>query len=91
VDPNNHWQAGVLVTGWSYDVEVQTIFGLLIADLIASITHTLKGIVGSRQSPSPGRVQCLGIGKAELFKRRLCEWDTKEEVLVVLAVVHAIV
>lgn len=91
VDPDNHWQASVLIAGRSNNVEVQTVFGLLIADLIASITHTLKGIVGSRQSSSPGRVQCLGIGEAQLLERWLCEWDAKEEVLVVLTVVNAIV
>lgn len=53
--------------------------------------RTYKGIVGRWQSTSPCRVYRLGVGKTKLIDGRLCEWNTKKEVLVVLAVVDAIV
>lgn len=67
------------------------LFSVLALTQGSCIVSTYKGIVCRRKSTSPGKIQCLGVGETKLLNRRLCERDTKEEVLVVLAVVYTIV
>lgn len=41
MDPDKHWQADVFIAGWSYDIEVQAVFGLLVSNLITSVADAL--------------------------------------------------
>ena len=40
VDPYGYWETGILVSRRSNNIQVQTIFRLLVTDLIWSVTNT---------------------------------------------------